>query len=105
MINLKEIEEVKNRLVAEFHPKKIYIFGSYAWGVPNEDSDLDIMVILDKYNNKMSEIRRGLKALRGIRFPKDVIINNELEFIENSKKNYTIESEILENGYLLYEDK
>ncbi|MEG2250462.1 MAG: nucleotidyltransferase domain-containing protein [Cetobacterium sp.] len=103
MINLKKIEEVKNRLVAEFHPKKIYIFGSYAWGVPNEDSDLDIMVILDKCNDKTIEMRKGLKALRGIGFPKDLIVEDELEFLNNSRKNYMIENEILDKGYLLYE--
>ncbi|MGL5724578.1 nucleotidyltransferase family protein [Cetobacterium sp.] len=46
-------------MVQEFHPKKIYIFGSYAWGTPNEDSDLDIMVILDKCDNKILEFVRN----------------------------------------------
>lgn len=103
MINLKQIEQVKERLVKEFHPKKIYIFGSYAWGTPNEDSDLDIMVILEKCDNKILEMRKGLKALRGIGFPKDLIVENELEFLDNAKKNHLIENEILNKGYLLYE--
>lgn len=103
MINLKQIEEVKKRLVQEFHPKKIYIFGSYAWGTPNEDSDLDIMVILDKCDNKILEMRKGLRALRGIGFPKDLIVEDETEFTNNSKKNHMIENEILDKGYLLYE--
>ncbi|MGL5278720.1 MAG: nucleotidyltransferase domain-containing protein [Cetobacterium sp.] len=103
MINLKQIEQVKERLVKEFHPKKIYIFGSYAWGTPNEDSDLDILVILEKCDNKILEMRKGLKALRGIGFPKDLIVENELEFLGNAQKNHLIENEILNKGYLLYE--
>ncbi|MGL6131747.1 MAG: nucleotidyltransferase domain-containing protein [Fusobacteriaceae bacterium] len=103
MINLKKIEETKERLIKEFHPKKIYIFGSYAWGTPNEESDLDIMVILEKCDNKIFEMRKGLKALRGIGFAKDLIVEDEIEFLANAKENHMIENEILEKGYLLYE--
>ena len=41
MINLWKIEEAKRKLVKEFNPKKIYIFGSYACGSPTEESDLE----------------------------------------------------------------
>ncbi|MGL5355971.1 MAG: nucleotidyltransferase domain-containing protein [Cetobacterium sp.] len=103
MINLKKIEEAKKRLIQEFHPKKIYIFGSYAWGTPNEDSDLDIMVILDKCDDKILEMKKGLRALRGIGFSKDLIVEGEMEFLNNAKQNHLIENEILDKGYLLYE--
>jgi len=103
MINLIEIEEVKRRLISEFNPEKIYIFGSYAWGNPTEDSDLDIMVIIKKCENKIKEMRRGLKSLRGVGFPKDLIVECEDEFLENSKEVYKIENEINSRGYLLYE--
>jgi len=53
MINLKKIEEAKEILVIEFNPEKIYIFGSYAWGNPTEDSDLDIMIVVKKCNDKL----------------------------------------------------
>ena len=58
MINLWKIEEIKNKLVSEFNPKKIYIFGSYAWGNSNEDSDLDIMIITEQCENKIMDMRR-----------------------------------------------
>ena len=104
MINLKKIEEAKNRLVDEFDPKKIYIFGSYAWGDPTEDSDLDIMIIIDECRNKIQDMRRGIKALRGIGFSKDIIVEGEKEFFENSKDVYKIENEIYNRGYLIYEN-
>jgi predicted nucleotidyltransferase len=74
MINLWKIEEAKKKLIREFNPKKIYVFGSYAWGSPTEDSDLDLMVITKECENKISEMRRGIKALRGIDFSKDIIV-------------------------------
>ncbi len=98
-----KIEEVKKKLVNEFNPKKIYIFGSYAWGNPNEDSDLDIMVITEQCNNKILDMRRGIKALRGTGISKDLIVESELEFLENSRDLYKIENEIYNRGYLIYD--
>jgi len=43
MISQETIEEVKNRLVKTYDPISIYLFGSYAWGHPTEDSDLDLL--------------------------------------------------------------
>ncbi|MGL5356630.1 MAG: nucleotidyltransferase domain-containing protein [Cetobacterium sp.] len=79
------------------------MFGSYAWGTPNEDSDLDIMVILDKCDDKILEMKKGLRALRGIGFSKDLIVEGEIEFLNNAKQNHLIENEILNKAYLLYE--
>ncbi|MGL6101311.1 MAG: hypothetical protein ACRC0G_17030, partial [Fusobacteriaceae bacterium] len=70
---------------------------------PNEDSDLDIMVILDKCDDKILEMKKGLRALRGIGFSKDLIVEGEMEFLNNAKQNHLIENEILDKGYLLYE--
>ena len=39
-------EEVTRRLIAEMEPDRIILFGSYAWGSPDEGSDLDLLVIV-----------------------------------------------------------
>ena len=44
MISQDKIQEATRRLVEAYNPVAIYLFGSYAWGVPTEDSDLDFMV-------------------------------------------------------------
>lgn len=103
MINSNQIEDVKYRLVKEFNPKKIYIFGSYAWGHPNEESDLDIMIIIDKIEDRIKAMRNGIKALRGLKISKDLIVETEEEFKSYSKENYRIENEILKKGVLIYE--
>jgi len=104
MINLWKIEEAKEKLIREFNPKKIYVFGSYAWGSPTEDSDLDLMVITKECENKIMEMRRGIRALRGIGFSKDIIVESENEFLKNSKDINKIENEIFNRGYLIYEN-
>ncbi len=46
MIAMKDIRALARRIAREFKPQRIILFGSYAWGTPNEDSDVDLMVIL-----------------------------------------------------------
>ena len=46
MITTRQIEDVSGRIAAEFEPERILLFGSYAWGAPSPDSDVDLLVIL-----------------------------------------------------------
>ena len=54
------LETVKQRLVAEFQPEQIWLFGSHAWGTPTNDSDVDLMVILPQSDER--PIRRDQRA-------------------------------------------
>ncbi len=40
------LEDVVRRLVAELRPEKIILFGSYVYGTPSADSDVDLPVIM-----------------------------------------------------------
>jgi predicted nucleotidyltransferase len=49
MAVLPEIfSEIVDRLVTEFDPERIILFGSHAWGNPDEDSDIDLLVIVSE---------------------------------------------------------
>ncbi len=41
----QKIREIVNKIVKEFQTEKIILFGSYAWGKPHKDSDLDFFII------------------------------------------------------------
>ena len=47
MVIQEQIDEIKRRIVENFKPEKIILFGSYADGNPKEDSDLDLLIIKD----------------------------------------------------------
>ncbi len=67
MINQQTINLIKDKLIEAYLPKKIYLFGSYAWGEPNEDSDLDLIIVVEESNEKFYKRPRiGYKALRGL---------------------------------------
>ena len=91
MLTLKEItEEIAAGLSTPPRPLKAILFGSFARRASNEDSDIDLVVILNKegrsesyealVNNRM-EISRKLRKLRK-RYPMDVLVYTKGEWEE-----------------------
>ena len=97
------VQEMARRLAAEFQPCQIYLFGSHAWGQPNEDSDVDLLVIVPDSSESRRE--RGLRArtcLRDLRVAKDILVKTQGEIEWASRVYASLESEILECGVKLY---
>jgi len=46
MVEMARIQELSDEIARKFHPDKIILFGSYAYGNPTEDSDVDLLVVL-----------------------------------------------------------
>lgn len=60
-LSLKKMVE---RLVQEYQPHKLFLFGSYAYGQPDEQSDLDLLVLKDTTGESWREIFRGWRLQR-----------------------------------------
>ena len=72
---------ITHRLVAEFQPEQVILFGSHAWGEPTADSDVDLMVIVS--HSDLSEYQRALRGhacLSGLEIAKDVVVKTRSEF-------------------------
>ena len=82
MISQQTIDDAVQRLIATAHPTKIILFGSYARGEANDDSDLDFLVILPTLANKHQEMVRLQRALRPLRIPVDVLVTSKTEVDE-----------------------
>jgi len=103
MINQQTIEEVKKRLVRAYNPLAIYIFGSYAWGSPDEDSDLDVLIIVDKIEkNRHRALVEGHAALVGLMLSKDLILLTKEEFEKDSEDITTLHYKIKRQGKKIY---
>jgi len=103
MISKEVIEEVKNRLIKTYDPVAIYLFGSYAWGSPTEDSDLDLLIVVAKSDERsFDRIRPGQRALFGLGISKDMIVYTKEEFEKNSRNVTTLCHKIKNDGMLLY---
>ncbi len=67
------IQEIKNRIVSGVHPEKIILFGSYAYGTPTKDSDLDLCVILQTRDNKRERLKIR-KMFNNFNVPMDILV-------------------------------
>ena len=97
------LQEAVRRLVAEFDPEEIYLFGSHAWGTPNEDSDIDLLIIVSASRERsIHRIRRAHRCLSDLDFSKDVFVQTRQEFDRYQHLPVSIQYEILRRGIKLY---
>jgi len=75
-----KLGEMVRRIVEEFHPEKIILFGSRARGDAAPDSDVDLLVVMRVRGSKRRQAARIDAALAGIGLPKDIIIVTPAEF-------------------------
>ena len=97
------IDAAVDRLVAEFHPEQIWLFGSYAWGGPTADSDLDFVVVVSESDE--SYLRRAQRAqmcMFGIPMGADIMVPTKLEFERFQNVKSSLTHKIINEGRLLY---
>jgi predicted nucleotidyltransferase len=84
--------------------KKIYLFGSYAYGEPNEDSDIDLCVIIgNRRNDTKAYLKMALALFDHKIMPVDLLVYKEKNFLNGIKKNDKgVESVINTQGKALY---
>lgn len=92
------------RIVSKLKPEKIILFGSYAYGNPTPDSDVDLLVIM---NTKAKDVDRYVAVsnlLYPRQFPVDILVKTPTEIkAETRKKSNFFLREILKKGKVLYE--
>jgi predicted nucleotidyltransferase len=97
------IEEVKNRLIKTYNPLEIYLFGSYAWGTPTDESDLDLLIVVEHSDLKRHQRSYAASdALFDMMIPKDVIVYTKEEFNKRSTDITTLCYKIKNEGKILY---
>jgi len=90
------------RAIAEaFHPEKIILFGSYAYGTPHDDSDVDILVVMPTRSQPEQAVKIRL-ALRAP-FPMDLLVRTPRTLQRRLADGDSFLREIVSKGKLLYE--
>ena len=105
ILNIAELKENIVNSLKVLNPLKIILFGSYAYGNPNEDSDLDICVVEKSYKSKTKEKSKIRKLLKDINIGKDILLVDENHFSTYSGDNWinTALYDIRKKGVVLYE--
>ena len=99
----QKLKEITDIIVKDFRPEKIILFGSWAWGTPHEDSDVDLLVV-KKTDKPRLERQRELDCLLSPHgTPLDLLVYTpeELETSINKNRNLFLE-DIIRNGETLY---
>jgi len=100
-IPLAAIRRFARRIAERFQPDKIILFGSYAYGKPHEESDVDLLVIMRTKNAIDQSIRSSL-AFKQL-FSLDLIVRTPWQIERGLKDDNWFLREIIEKGRLLYE--
>ena len=102
MVEMDKIRLLSERIAREFHPERIILFGSYAYGTPTDDSDVDLLVILP-FEGKPT--RKALEILNKMnpRISLDLLVRTPEQVAERLNNQDWFMREIIEKGLMLYE--
>jgi predicted nucleotidyltransferase len=96
------VGEMVKRIVRQFAPERIILFGSQATGRAAPDSDVDLLVVMPLKRPKPEQELAILKALRRYTVPKDIVVTTPEDFAWRSRVPGTIERPAAREGRVLY---
>jgi len=99
----EDIREMVRRIVKQFDPEKIILFGSHARGDAGPDSDVDLLVVMAVEGSVREKIVEIRCLIRDIKTPKDILISRPESYAWRSKTIGTIEYPAATEGKVLYE--
>lgn len=98
----RAIQQMVERIVAQFDPDQIILFGSHARGDAGPDSDVDLLVVVPVMGSRREKAIEIGVALHGIRVPKDIVVTTPEEFGWRRSVPGTIERPAALEGIVLY---
>jgi len=99
----EKIQEMVHRIVEQFHPDRIYLFGSRARGDARPDSDVDLLIVMPIVGSKLSKRVEIRVALHDVGIPKDIAVVTPEEYARYHKIPGTLPRITEKEGKLLYE--
>lgn len=107
MVTQNKINKIVKTIANNYSPEKIILFGSYAYGKPAKDSDLDLLVVVKENSQprykRAREIRKYLWGITDI--PKDILVYTQDEIDEWKEVKEAFITRVIKKGKVLYENK
>jgi len=91
-----------DRIAAGFKPRRIVLFGSYARGVPTEDSDVDLLITRQRWSMSPLTAAARIRLALGVPFPMDLIVRSDADVQRRIAGGDGFLSEVLATGIILY---
>ena len=99
----EKLREAVRRLVDAAHPCQIILFGSHARGDAREDSDVDLLIVLAEVKDRVAEMVRLTRVLRGLILPAELLVVSQAMFDEWSQMPGTVYYDARREGRSLYD--
>lgn len=101
MVAMNEVEALARRIVEEFDPEKIILFGSHAYGTPKEYSDVDLLVLMSFEGNSFDKATEILERIDHD-FYVDVIVRAPDDAVRRYREHDPLIRDAFDRGKVVY---
>ena len=102
MITRQDIQDVARQIAERFQPRQVILFGSYAYGHPTPDSDVDYLVVMETEEPPLHAAAR-IAASMDHPFPLDILVYTPMALQAALDRQSTFAQEVADKGIILYE--
>src|SRR3989338_1555359 len=100
----RDIQEITSKIIKEFNPQKVVLFGSHAWGSPKKESDIDLFIVKDDRKKNTREMAIDLERILSDRdIPLDILVYKPEQITKRLAVNDQFIAKIWRDGKILYE--
>jgi uncharacterized protein len=103
MVERAKINTFCNAVAKRFRPQKIILFGSYAYGKPTADSDVDLLVVMNRTRHRGERMSFRIRKAIDAEFPMDLLVRTPAFIAKRLAWKDCFTEEIIRKGKVLYE--
>ena len=103
IVPIQDIKRYCDAIAAAVKPKRIILFGSHAYGKPNEDSDVDVLVVMPKARRAGTQTAIKIREQVDADFSVDVLVRGEQEVERRVRESDLFMTRITREGRIMYE--
>lgn len=103
MVTDQDIRDLAARIAAEFRPQRVILFGSHAYGIPHQDSDVDLLVVMPFEGSRIRKAGQVLGRVHPGTFAIDLLIRTPVEMKWRYEGGDPLIREAIDRGVVLYE--
>jgi len=101
MVSPEAIQALCEGIIRGYHPEKVVLFGSYAYGQPDEGSDVDLLVVLP-FSGKGPRLAAAMMAHLRPAFPVDILVRDPGFLLDRLSLGDPFLRQVMDHGRVLY---